>query len=111
MQALKAPKVEPPPIQIQLKRSGDSGKDAKEVAKKLLKSGKIHAIKAPDNRERQDSGFKRSKALERKRGIGQDKPGGYQPFSMMHSGDDEHDTSSNHFYYYLLQTILFDKYF
>lgn len=86
---MKAPKPEPPPIKTTLKKTYESGKDAKEVAKNLLKSGKIHAIKAPDSRERQDSGFKRSISLERKRGIGVDKPGGYQPFPMMHSIDDE----------------------
>ena len=90
MQALKAPKPEPQPIQPTLKRSSESGTDAKEVAKKLLKSGKIHAIKGPDTKDRQESGFKRSKALERKRCVGADKPGGYQPFHLSHSIDDDH---------------------
>ncbi len=87
---MKAPKPEPQPIQPIIKRCSESGTDAKEVAKKLLKSGKIHAIKGPDSKERQDSGFKRSKALERKRCVGADKPGGYQPFDKMsQSIDDE----------------------
>lgn len=89
LQLLKAPKPEPQPIQQTIKRSSESGTDAKEVAKKLLKSGKIHAIKGPERRERQESGFKRSKALERKRCVGSDKPGGYQPFHLSHLADEE----------------------
>ncbi|KAH7642609.1 negative elongation factor E [Dermatophagoides farinae] len=87
LQQLKTPKQEQPAIQP-VKRTPDSGTDAKEVAKKLLKSGKIQAIKAPDNKDRQDSGFKRSKAHERKRCTGTDKPGGYLPFHNHHSDDD-----------------------
>jgi hypothetical protein len=68
------------------------------VAKKLLKSGKIHAIKGPDSRERQESGFKRSKALERKR-CGSDKPGGYQPFHLSHSLEED---SGLYLFIYLL---------
>jgi len=86
---MKAPKPEPQPIQQTVKRTSESGTDAKEVAKKLLKSGKIHAIRGPDSKDRQHSGFKRSKALERKRCGGADKPGGYQPFHMSHSTDED----------------------
>ncbi|KAI2802880.1 hypothetical protein RDWZM_001133 [Blomia tropicalis] len=85
---LKTPKPEPPIIQP-IKRTPENGTDATEVAKKLLKSGKIQAIKAPDNRERQESGFKRSKAHERKRCTGTDKPGGYLPFHNNHSLDED----------------------
>jgi hypothetical protein len=91
---MKAPKPEPQPIQQTIKRTSESGTDAKEVAKKLLKSGKIHAIRGPDSKDRQHSGFKRSKALERKRCGGADKPGGYQPFHMSHSTDE--DNGLNH---------------
>ncbi|XP_076313943.1 negative elongation factor E isoform X2 [Tachypleus tridentatus] len=61
---LKTPKQEPPAVQNPVKCTPEVKKDAKEVAKKLLKSGAIQAIKV-ENKERQ--GFKRSKASERKR--------------------------------------------
>jgi negative elongation factor E len=57
--------------------------DAKEVAKKLLKSGAIAAIKAP---ERKDAGFMR-KRVSLDRSI--DRPGGYQPFSSSNSVEGE----------------------
>lgn len=88
LQQLKSPKPEPTIVQP-IKRIPENASDAKEVAKKLLKSGKIQAIKAPDN-IRQDSGFKRSKSHERKRCTGTDKPGGYLPFhNTSHSIDEE----------------------
>lgn len=86
LQQLKAPKQEQQTVQP-IKPKTESGTDAKEVAKKLLKSGKIQAIKPPENKDRQD-GFKRSKAHERKRCTGTDKPGGYLPFQNSHSNDD-----------------------
>ena len=55
-----------------------SKQDAKEVAKRLLKSGAIKVAKPPD-KEREGLGFKRSKSLARKR-IGADKPAGFKPF-------------------------------
>ncbi|KAI1289208.1 Negative elongation factor E [Halotydeus destructor] len=83
LQALKTPKPEQPPVQP-LKRVSESGpkQDAKELAKKLLRTGAIAAIKAPEKRE----AFRRSKAVERKR-AGDHKPGGYQPFSSTQSSD------------------------
>lgn len=94
LQQHKTPKPEPAVV-APIKAKAESGTDAKEVAKKLLKSGKIHAIKAPENRqkERQDSGFKRSKAHERKRCTGTDKPGGYLPFHNQHSMEEGGDPS------------------
>ncbi|XP_035220474.1 negative elongation factor E-like [Stegodyphus dumicola] len=87
-QNLNAPKQEPPPPKP-LKRPLEAKPDAKEVAKKLLKSGAISAIKV-ENKERQ--GFKRPKALERKRNAC-DKTNssvtGYQPFSASHSLEEE----------------------
>ncbi|KPM04776.1 negative elongation factor E-like protein [Sarcoptes scabiei] len=93
LQQLKTPKQEQPVVQP-IKRAPENGTDAKEVAKKLLKSGKIQAIKVPDKKERQESGFKRSKAHERKRCTGTDKPGGYQPFNQSYSNDDGSESES-----------------
>lgn len=88
LQNLNAPKQEPPPPKP-LVRPLEAKPDAKEVAKKLLKSGAISAIKV-ENKERQ--GFKRPKALERKRNACE-RPStsvtGYQPFTASHSLDDE----------------------
>lgn len=88
LQTQSAPKQEPPPPKP-LVRPLEAKPDAKEVAKKLLKSGAISAIKV-ENKERQ--GFKRPKALERKRNACE-RPStsvtGYQPFSASHSLDEE----------------------
>ncbi|XP_067145409.1 negative elongation factor E [Centruroides vittatus] len=88
-QQLKAPKQEPPSNQSSLKNQIEVKKDAKEVAKKLLQSGAISAIKV-ENKERQ--GFKRPKASERKR-VGSEKLGstvtGYQPFTSSHPAEEE----------------------
>lgn len=58
--------------------------DAKELAKKLIKSGAISAIKPP---EKEKQGFKRSKISQRKK-LDQltDKPK-YQPFSAVYKPD------------------------
>lgn len=88
LQNLNTPKQEPPPPKP-LKRPLEAKPDAKEVAKKLLKSGAISAIKV-ENKERQ--GFKRPKALERKRNACE-RPStsvtGYQPFSASHTLEDD----------------------
>lgn len=91
LQLLKAPKPEPEK-QPPLKRPTEA-KDAKEVAKKLLKSGAISAIRV-ESKEKQ--GFKRSKNLERKLGTS-DKAqvSGYQPFQSTHPSDDEEKESSS----------------
>ena len=76
--ALKAPKVEVPPVPIPVvKKSVNDGckADPKEVAKKLLKSGAIAAIKAPPSNA--TTGFKRKRTGDRPI----DRPGGYKPFS------------------------------
>lgn len=82
MQQLRTPKPEPPQVQTALRRVSESKPDAKEVAKKLLKSGAISTIKV-ETKERH--GFKRSKASERKRSLS-DRPGGigYQPYAANH---------------------------
>ncbi|RWS12245.1 Negative elongation factor E-like protein, partial [Dinothrombium tinctorium] len=93
LQALKAPKPEPTPIHQQLKRSSETSKqDAKEVAKKLLKSGAISAIKVPDKDKQKGHLFKRPKTG--RKDSSSEKPGGYQPFSSLHSHDSETDFSS-----------------
>uniref|UniRef100_A0AAG5D7P8 Negative elongation factor E n=1 Tax=Anopheles atroparvus TaxID=41427 RepID=A0AAG5D7P8_ANOAO len=63
LQALKAPKQEPEKNLLP-KRPADA-RDAREVARKLLKSGAIQAIQKPQ--PKQESSFKRPKGQERKR--------------------------------------------
>lgn len=85
LQMLKAPKQEPEK-QAPLKRPTEA-KDAKEFAKKLLKSGAISAIKV-ESKEKQ--GFKRSKNLERKISTAEKaQVSGYQPFQSAHQSDEE----------------------
>ncbi|XP_064457999.1 negative elongation factor E-like [Ornithodoros turicata] len=92
IQQIKTPKQEPPPVQTTIKKATESKPDAKEVAKKLLKSGAISAIKV-ENKERQ--GFKRSKAAERKRSLNE-RPGGigYQPYASSHPMEEESDQTA-----------------
>lgn len=90
LQNLNAPKQEPPPPKP-LVRPGpmEPKKDAKEVARILLKTGAISAIKV-ENKERQ--GFKRPKALERKRNACERMTGsvaGYQPFTASHTNEED----------------------
>nr|CAG4646630.1 EOG090X0F8Z [Macrothrix elegans] len=89
LQALKAPKVEPEKTPA-LKRPAEA-RDAREVAKKLLKSGAISAIPKPSEKT-ETTGFKRSRGLERKLSSSDRAPSGFQPFSAsqgsMVSNDD-----------------------
>ena len=62
-----------------MKRPAEA-RDAREVAKKLLKSGAISAIPKPRN-ETETAGFKRSRGLERKLSSSDRAPSGFQPFS------------------------------
>nr|CAG4647465.1 EOG090X0F8Z [Megafenestra aurita]SVE92702.1 EOG090X0F8Z [Megafenestra aurita] len=78
LQALKAPKVEPEKTPA-LKRPAEA-RDAREVAKKLLKSGAISAIPKPSEKT-ETTGFKRSRGLERKLSSSERAPSGFQPFS------------------------------
>ncbi|KAK8788534.1 hypothetical protein V5799_021689 [Amblyomma americanum] len=97
LQQNKTPKPEPAPVQTTLRKGQDqvseSKPDAKEVAKKLLKSGAISAIKV-ENKERH--GFKRSKASERKRSLN-DRPGGigYQPYAANHPTDEDSEATGS----------------
>lgn len=81
LQALKAPKQESEKNLIP-KRPADA-RDAREVARKLLKSGAIQAIQKPQ--AKQESSFKRPKGQERKRSQQESSPGPaqYQSFSSV----------------------------
>nr|CAG4652231.1 EOG090X0F8Z [Triops cancriformis] len=84
LQAMKAPKpeVEKTPT---LKHPAEA-RDAREVAKKLIKSGAISAITRPPERH-DTAGFKRSRGLERKLSVSDRVLAGFQPFSASQSGD------------------------
>ncbi|XP_062544558.1 negative elongation factor E [Armigeres subalbatus] len=80
LQALKAPKQEPEKNLIP-KRPADA-RDAREVARKLIKSGAIQAIQKPQ--AKQECSFKRPKGQERKRSQQESSPGAqYQSFSSV----------------------------
>ncbi|KAF4532125.1 hypothetical protein B566_EDAN004131 [Ephemera danica] len=87
LQALKAPRPEPERIAPQ-KRPVEA-RDAREMAKKLIKSGAISAIqKSP--RKAEQSCFKRPiRAMERKLSGTERAVSGYQPFSATHPEDSE----------------------
>ncbi|XP_068230003.1 negative elongation factor E isoform X2 [Palaemon carinicauda] len=89
LQALKAPKQEPEPL-VPLKRPMEA-KDAKEMAKKLIKSG---AIKVPERSQAatEKTTFKRSMGLERKLSAAEKAPSGYQPFSTTHPEEEIHES-------------------
>ncbi|KAL7637942.1 UNVERIFIED_CONTAM: hypothetical protein RMT77_011555 [Armadillidium vulgare] len=89
LQALKAPKQEPEPL-VPLKRPMEA-KDAKEMAKKLIKSG---AIKVPEKPQpsTEKTTFKRSIGLERKLSAVEKAPSGYQPFSTSHPEEEVHES-------------------
>lgn len=78
LQSLKAPKPEPEKQTILPKRPAE-GRDAKERAKKLVKSGAITTSKTP--RRPEQAGFKRPMGLERKLSGVERTVSGYQPFS------------------------------
>jgi len=86
LQEVNKPKQEPE--QNKLKRPAEA-KDAKEVAKKLLKTGAMKAIKKSlekekSKEEKTNLGFKRSMGFERKLN-GMDRAmSNYQPFSATH---------------------------
>ena len=85
-------------IFIKLKRPAEA-KDAKEVAKKLLKTGAMKAIKKSLEREKSREEktigtFKRSKGFERKLN-GMDRAmSSYQPFSATHGPGGGFDTGN-----------------
>lgn len=86
---MKAPRPEPERTPQTPKRPAEA-RDAREVAKKLLKSGAITAIvKTPKKPEQ--AGFKRPRGLERKLSGTERTVSGYQPFSATHPEDMETD--------------------
>lgn len=78
LQSFKTPKPEPEKATALPKRPAE-GRDAKEIAKKLVKSGAIVTCKAPKRTEQ--SGFKRPMGLERKLSGVERTVSGYQPFA------------------------------
>ncbi|XP_053689093.1 negative elongation factor E isoform X1 [Sabethes cyaneus] len=91
LQALKAPKQEPEKNLIP-KRPTDA-RDAREVARKLLKSGAIQAIQKPQ--QKQETSFKRPKGQERKRSQQESSPGAqYQSFSSVETPSPNPATSA-----------------
>lgn len=90
LQALKTVKPEREPVKEKpVKRSSESAEDAKEQAKKLVKSG---AIKLSDRKEKQ--GFKRSRNLEKKLQDPEKTPTtpatvGFQPFAAAHPDEED----------------------
>ncbi|KAG4069483.1 hypothetical protein HA402_001782 [Bradysia odoriphaga] len=91
IQAHKAPKQETDKPIIP-KRPSDA-RDAREVARKLLKSGAIQAIQRPATKQDQTS-FKRPKGQERKRVIPDQGVAQYQPFSSTQSDIQSSEISS-----------------
>jgi len=84
LQALKAPRPEPERIAPTTKRTTE-GRDAREVARKLLKSGAITAIAKTPKRPEQ-AGFKRPMGFEKK--VASERTvSGYQPFSASHTDE------------------------
>ena len=99
LQEVNKPKQEPE--QNKMKRPAEA-KDAKEVAKKLMKTGAIKAIqktlhKDKAKEEKTIGSFKRSKGFERKLN-GMDRAmSSYQPFSATHGPGGGFDTGGEDF--------------
>lgn len=79
MQKTPRPEPEPSPV-LNPKRPKETARDAREIAKKLLKSGAIGPIKKVPNRTDQES-FKRPCGMERKLSTAPQTLASYQPFS------------------------------
>lgn len=79
MQKTPRPEPEPSPV-LNPKRPKETARDAREIAKKLLKSGAIGPIKKVPNRTDQES-FKRPCGMERKLLTAPQTLSSYQPFS------------------------------
>uniref|UniRef100_A0A182QLE9 Negative elongation factor E n=1 Tax=Anopheles farauti TaxID=69004 RepID=A0A182QLE9_9DIPT len=91
LQALKAPKQEPEKNLLP-KRPADA-RDAREVARKLLKSGAIQAIQKPQ--PKQEGSFKRPKGQERKRTLPEMTTAGqYQSFGASTEYENANSTVS-----------------
>jgi len=79
VQKTPRPEPEPSPV-LNPKRPKETARDAREIAKKLLKSGAIGPIKKVPNRTDQES-FKRPCGMERKLLVTTQALSSYQPFS------------------------------
>ncbi|XP_058805253.1 negative elongation factor E [Phymastichus coffea] len=88
LQDLKTPKPEPERAPQAPKRPTEA-RDAREVAKKLIKSGVITAPKTP---KRPEQSFKRPRGLERKLNSTEKTVSSYQPFSATQSEEEEPET-------------------
>lgn len=84
---MKSPKPEPERIPQAPKRPTEA-RDAREVAKKLIKSGVITAPKTP---KRPEQAFKRPRGLERKLNSTEKAVSSYQPFSATQSEEEENE--------------------
>ncbi|KAK0180691.1 hypothetical protein PV327_003049 [Microctonus hyperodae] len=90
LQDMKTPKVEPERLSQTPKRPTEA-RDAREVAKKLIKSGVITAPKTP---KRPEQSFKRPRGLERKLNSSEKTVCSYQPFSAPQVEEDEIDNAA-----------------
>ncbi|XP_043492941.1 negative elongation factor E [Polistes fuscatus] len=88
LQDLKAPKQETERVPQAPKRPTEA-RDAREVAKKLIKSGVITAPKTP---KRPEQSFKRPRGLERKLNSTEKTVSSYQPFSAAQMEEEESET-------------------
>lgn len=86
---MKAPKQEVERIPQAPKRPTEA-RDAREVAKKLIKSGVITAPKTP---KRPEQTFKRPRGLERKLNSTEKTISSYQPFSATQLEEEETETA------------------
>lgn len=84
VQKTPRPEPEPSPV-LNPKRPKETARDAREIAKKLLKSGAIGPIKKVPNRTDQES-FKRPCGMERKLLVTTQALSSYQPFSAASPG-------------------------
>lgn len=85
LQDLKTPKPEAE-RQPQVPKRPTEARDAREVAKKLIKSG---VITAPKTSKRPEQAFKRPRGLERKLNSSDKAVSSYQPFAASQSEEDE----------------------
>ncbi|XP_039287139.1 negative elongation factor E [Nilaparvata lugens] len=90
LQALKSPRVETERTPTALSKRPIEARDAREVAKKLIKSGAIPAIAKTPKRPEQ-AGFKRPRGLEKKLSGSERMVSGFQPFSATQPEDQEAD--------------------
>ncbi|XP_014298862.1 negative elongation factor E [Microplitis demolitor] len=90
LQDLKTPKPEPERMPQVPKRPTEA-RDAREVAKKLIKSGVITAPKTP---KRPEQSFKRPRGLERKLNSTEKTISSYQPFCPTQPEEEEADAAA-----------------